>query len=81
MALMSTQTTGLPPGIFECSVEQWKKIRRVTLPAFTNSKLRMVSFIKLLVTFFFPIDIIMSYMQHTSLFLFALPNLDLILAL
>ena len=42
MALMSTQATGLPPGIFECSLEQWKRIRHVTLPAFTNTKLRMV---------------------------------------
>ena len=42
-ALMNSQTTGLPPGIFECdSLGQWRKIRHITMPAFTNRKLRMV---------------------------------------
>ena len=46
IALMNTQATGLPPGIFEYSkqgIDHWKKVRHITLPAFTKSKLTMAS--------------------------------------
>lgn len=42
MAILNSQATGLPPGIAECSFDEWKKVRQITLPAFTNAKLRMV---------------------------------------
>jgi cytochrome P450 family 3 subfamily A len=44
MALANTQATGLPPGIFEYSgLDQWKRVRHITLPAFTKAKLAMMS--------------------------------------
>ena len=42
MVLLNTQPLGLPAGIFECDPDQWKLYRHITLPAFTNLKLRKV---------------------------------------
>ena len=43
MTIANTQATGLPPGIFEYrGLDQWKTVRHITLPAFSNTKLSMV---------------------------------------
>lgn len=43
LALMNTQATGLPPGLFEfCGLDHWKMIRNVTQPAFSKTKLTKV---------------------------------------
>lgn len=44
MSMTNTQATGLPPGLFEyCGIEQWRKVRHITLPAFSKNKLNAVS--------------------------------------
>ena len=42
LVLMNSRATGLPPGIFEANVDDWKKIRNITQPAFSKTKLAKV---------------------------------------